>query len=402
MFATIAHLTPTEKLFASLGIERNQLVPLARVLEQRLAFSEIYEASLRLASLDTLLEVAAAVAVKGCRGDAGKVMEHKPETGALLLRAGANLKPGFVGRVVGNSNRSDCPPGQCVTEGRAIAVPDVRVRTDYELPEIFHAHAVISSLNMPIPIEDGMFGVLEVDTRTLREFDALDFTFLASLAGLVGEAIERVRTQQRLARELDARGVLLREQQHRVRHHLQTVQTLLNREARESGHPDLVARFRSIERRVVALASLYDHLLGADETGDIDLAAYLRDLCHGLARFFEPEERGVALDCTSDSGVFRLGTDEATAVGVVITELVANALEHSFGTERGTIRVSLSRKEEQPAISVSDNGSAPSGAVAPGAGIDICRRLLQNFGATLLQDDSALGTRWLIRFPSGQ
>src|SRR5689334_17640531 len=91
----------TGKLLSDVRIGGGTLVPLDRVIEQRLAFSELYTVALLQPSLDVVLGKAARTAAEGCRAPYAKVLEHKPGDGQFLLLAGWNLKPGYVGRLVG-------------------------------------------------------------------------------------------------------------------------------------------------------------------------------------------------------------------------------------------------------------------------------------------------------------
>jgi GAF domain-containing protein len=161
------------------------MVALARVIAQRTALAEFYAVALLQPSLETLLVEAARVAAKGCDAPQAKVLERDAQSAQFRLLAAWNLKEGYVGRLVG-SIAADNPPGQCLAERRAVVVPDLRAHPDYHLPEIFGAHGVVASANVPIIGSRGAFGVLEIDVPAPRAFDALDLSYLAAVAGLVG------------------------------------------------------------------------------------------------------------------------------------------------------------------------------------------------------------------------
>jgi two-component sensor histidine kinase/putative methionine-R-sulfoxide reductase with GAF domain len=386
-------------LSSGLTADEQTLVPLRRVLEQRSAFAELYTVTLLHPSLEALLDEAARVAAKGCHAAQAKILEHKAEAGEFLLLAGWHIKPGFVGRLIGSAGAGS-PPSQSLAEQRPVVVPDVRLRGDYDLPRIFAEHDVASSANVPIATSEGLFGVLEVDSPKPNSFDALDLSFLISIAGIIGSAVERVRREAALRVELDARTALLREQQHRVRNHLQTMQAMLHRHAIEAPDAETKRRFKDIERRVLTLASLYDHLLGTNLSEHVDLAAYLHALTEGLRRFYEPEANGITLRCGPHDAVTMMVLDACTAVGIVVAELVANALEHAFDARGGTITVRLRGDNRSVRVSVADNGKGMSGGEeGRSIGLGLARRLLATFGGSLTREPSHSGTIWCIELP---
>ena len=243
--------------------------------------------------------------------------------------------------------------------------------------------------------------MLEVDSREARSFDAVDVSYLASVAGIAAEAIERVRREGALRAAHDAHAVLLREQQHRVRNNLMTIQALLYRNARETSSEESRRRFQDVERRVFAMAALFDHLLGIELSDRIEVAGYLESLCGHVRTLEALQERGIELAFANRDGRVELPLDLCTAAGTVVNELVANAAEHAFDDHGGRIEVRLGRSAAGVEIQVADDGGGFAEPETPSVGLSVSRRLVRQIGGTLELRAAATGTTWTIALPGG-
>ena len=391
--------TPAATFLRSIEIDRAASVPLARVVEQRAAVAELCASALLQPSLDVLLAEACRVASAGCDAPLAKVLEHHPSEGQFVVRAGVGWQPGVVGRARAADDPSN-PAGESLATRRPVTVRDVRQRRDYHLPPIYPQHGIVSTANVPILGISGFYGVLEVDRSEERPFDSLDSTFLASVAGIVADAVERVRRQDALQKTHDARAVLLREHHHRARNNYQAIIARLQRHARAATTEDSRRRFEDVERRVFGLAALYDHLIGDAGEDRLDLARYMADLCDRMREFYAVAERGIELSCGCRGGSIALDTDSCTAFGIAINELVANAVEHAFGPQGGRIDVRLQQAAGGVEAVVADNGG---GFGAPGPesiGLSVVEQLVATAGGSLSRAvPEGGGTVWTILLP---
>lgn len=390
-------LVPTWRLLNELPIRPGAMVPIERVMRQRQAISEIGAAAARQVALPDLLDYAVERAADGVESEMAKIAALQPD-GSLLIISGKNLKPGVAGsaRVAGDPSN---PAGQCISEGRIVTVPDLRACPQYRLPPLYAEHSVISTVNIPIMLGTGPFGVLEIDAVQPREFDALDLSFLIGIAGIIGEGVARVRREAALNEQLSARDILLREHHHRVRNQYFVLTSVLNRHSRQASAPDSREQFLAVERRVFALASLYDHLLGVDQHGTVILQDYLASLCASLREFYaRPEHRiSIAFHRTGDVPA---AIDVASTLGLIVNELVANSVEHAFPQGRGgEIRVCVEREPGGGIrMIISDNGIGYPPEADDAVGMTTVRRLLAQIGASIERSSDG-GTRWDIRVP---
>lgn len=368
------------------------------LIRQRKALADFGFYALQETDLDKLLTEAARQCAEGLGVRFGKVLEYRPGPNDLIVRAGVGWKENVVGRAIARVDMRD-PSGCTILTRRPVVVDDVNEAGAYNLPPIYPRHGIQSAANVPIlGADDLCYGVLEADSTQIRRFAPDDLDFLQGYANVVTGAIANLARMGQLRQENEALVDLLREQQHRTRNDLQSIATHLRMSAEQTGDAETRQRFGAIERRVFALASLYDHLIGTDLGRDVDLAAYLRDLVERAGKSLEGEARIVVVARVDLEPAPVLDPDSATALGTVVNELVANAAEHAFGENGGRIEVRVTRDGEgRPVIEVADDGHGLRTDYSAGLGLSIVRRLVARAGATLDLQSKAGRTLWTIR-----
>jgi two-component sensor histidine kinase len=381
-----------------LRVDENATVSLKRVLRQRTILAELSAVFLLESSLDVLLGEASRVAAEGCNAPFAKVLQHRPREGQFIVRAGVGWKSGVVGHARARDDSSN-PAGESFRTRQPIRVTDVRTRGDYHLPPIYPDHGIVSSANVPIIGGKGFYGVLEVDRRDDRPFDTLDTSFLARIAGIIADAVERVRREAGLRAAHEARAVLLREHHHRVRNGFQAIIARVQRHIRQATGEDSRQRLGDVERRVFALAALYAYLVGVEPSGNrIDFARYLGDLCSRMREFYAVDEHGIELSCGC-TGDVEYDLDTCRALGTAINELVANAVEHAFGPEGGRIEVRLRRGADTTILTVADNGAGFKKAAPESIGLSVVENLVSGIGGSMSRTRRDDGTTWVLTLP---
>ncbi|HEX5453597.1 MAG TPA: GAF domain-containing protein [Stellaceae bacterium] len=390
---------PAATFLRSIPIDASAAVALERVVRQRAGLAELCVAALLQPSLDILLAEACRVAAEGSDAPFAKVLEHQPEERQFLVRAGVGWKPGVVGNARAAED-PDNPAGESLAARRPVTVRDVRRRQDYHLPPIYPEHHIVSTANVPILGTAGFYGVLEVDRSDDRPFDALDTTFLATIAGIIADAVERVRRQAALQAAHDARAVLLREHHHRARNNYQSIMARLQRHALEATDADSRRRFEDVERRVFGLAALYDYLVSSDSTEKrLDFADYLSGLCTRMREFYGADEKGIELACDCNAAAVAYDAETCLALGAAVNELTANAIEHAFGPNGGRIAVQLRNGGAGQSLVVMDNGAGFDKARPASIGLSVVDQLVSGAGGSLSRSTADGGTVWTIALP---
>jgi len=148
------------------------------------------------------------------------------------------------------------------------------------------------------------------------------------------------------------------------------------------------------------LAKVYDHLLGTGLTRTIDFGSYLTSLCESFRDMENPQHRNIGLTCTSDP--LPLDLDTATALGLVVAELISNSYRHAFPNGTGTINISVyaGKAGEDAVINFVDDGVGFSLKTnGKRRGIGLVKRLMEQVEGTA-EVWSDHGTSWTLRFPA--
>jgi GAF domain-containing protein len=217
-------------------------------------------------------------------------MQYRADEDDLFLRSGVGWPAGAVGRLKVPVDQTT-PAGRTFVTGKPVITTDTGALPASTFPPFFARHGIVSSLCVPIQGSSGTFGTLGVDCTGPRVFEDHDVEFLRGFARVVAEAISRIRRRRALDRALqkkealaDERGVLLREMQHRVRNHLQLIQSSLSIQERRTEDIAAWQGFQEVAGQVLALSTLYDHLLGVGMGRTIELRAYLSSLCDSMGQ----------------------------------------------------------------------------------------------------------------------
>jgi chemotaxis protein methyltransferase CheR len=122
-----------------------------------------------------------------------------------------------------------------------------------------------------------------------------------------------------------------------------------------------VAQGHDAHQRVMSVATVQEQLHASGLNERIEIGPYLTKLCASLAASMVGERRPLSIKVQATSG--SAGSSEAVSLGLIVTELVINALKHGFPSgEKGEILVKYEAQNSGWQLSVSDNGSGPKEA----------------------------------------
>ena len=193
---------------------------------------------------------------------------------------------------------------------------------------------------------------------------------LVFIAEGLHRALETAKDAQR------ATALLLEEMSHRVKNKFAMVSSIISLQARRSS-PDVKHALEDIASRVNIIATVHNYLQLSRHEGLIDMSEYLPRLCESLDdALLGP--RAVSLHATAIK--VELPPDKALPIGLIVNELVTNAIKYAFEEgQTGQVSVDLSREENSFVLTVQDNGRG----YPPGAEAGLGSRLVTTFAAQL-------------------
>lgn len=207
--------------------------------------------------------------------------------------------------------------------------------------------------------------------------------------------------QKSLVDALLEKTSLLNEVHHRVKNNLQVVSSLLNLQSR--GVPEDVRKhFDESQGRVKAMALIHQQLYEQKSFERIEAVSYLRNLCDLMRRSYTGGTSHISIDIHAEGGPVYLMMDQALPFGLLVNELVMNAIKHAFiHKEQGTIEISVSQDSDHTTLMVRDNGIGLPEHIELGVtrslGFQLIPGLAEQLDAelTLTRDN---GTRFDVRF----
>lgn len=177
-----------------------------------------------------------------------------------------------------------------------------------------------------------------------------------AMVGVVRDITERKRTDEQIKASLREKEVLLKEIHHRVKNNLQVISSLLSLQAEYLKDESMVKIFRESQNRVKSMALIHEKIYQSQNLAEVDFDEYLRDLATQLFRSYGIGTHGISMNIEADKVV--LGVDRAIPCGIIVNELVSNALKHAFPEKTGG-RVDISLHtggQGDIVLTVLDNG----------------------------------------------
>lgn len=231
---------------------------------------------------------------------------------------------------------------------------------------------------------------LVLTARKLDYFDKNNVRLLLTIADVTDARIAE-KLKDDLLRE---KAILLQELQHRVANSLQIIASVLMQSARRVQSEETRLHLHDAHHRVMSVAAVQKQL-AVSRLGDVALRPYFTELCESIGASMIRDHDQLSLDVTADDSV--TSADISVSLGLIVTELVINALKHVFpGHRSGKIGVDYRSDEESWTLSVDDNGigmpTDPKNA-PPGLGTGIVEALAQQLDATVHITDTDPGTR---------
>ena len=194
------------------------------------------------------------------------------------------------------------------------------------------------------------------------------------------------------------REVLLREVNHRVGNSLQIIASLLHLQASSSTQDDVKAALTNAMGRVAAVAQVHRRLYTSHDLKSVLLNQYLDALLEDLRRSAEGNRMS---RLTLKAEPVEIDPDRAVAIGIIVNELVMNAVKYAYPDGAGPIHVVLTAQGDDLVLSIADEGVGLNVKVDPsstGMGQRIVSAMASKLEASVERDPAHAGTRIVLRF----
>ncbi|WP_240462075.1 AAA family ATPase [Burkholderia sp. Nafp2/4-1b] len=276
------------------------------------------------------------------------------EATAVAAREGTEVR--FDSRPVNAQDLSSAVLLESIRTQRALLIDDAFSDPTWSTDEHFAAQHSRSVLSLPLVKQSKLIGVLYLENELAPGvFTPARLAVLRLLASQAAVSLENASLEEKHAL-LAEKDALLHEVHHRVKNNLQLISSLLNLQAERVTDKDVAELFADSRNRVRSMAMVHENLYRAGNFARIAMTAHVKTLCGHLARVYDMGRLGVDLQIDVDD--IQLNMNRAVSCGLVINELVSNALKHAFPDQRGgVLKVELKAIDDQRcALIVADDG----------------------------------------------
>jgi two-component sensor histidine kinase len=267
-------------------------------------------------------------------------------------------------------------------------IPKLRVLLEKIIPE----HGAMDDYEVEHAFPD-------IGSRTMR-LNARQVFYEGSAGTTILLGIEDITAWRILEREKDEllrqKDVLLEEMQHRIANSLQVISSVILMKARTVKSEEARLHLRETHERVMSVVAVQKQLHADGGIGPVEVTPYLSMLCETLARSMIGNTRAISLNVVGEGG--SVPRRQAESLGLIVTELLMNALKHAFPDEKteGRIIVAYDQAGTNWKLSVSDDGIGRQDGVfaqaKSGLGTGIVKALAQQLDAKVETVTGAGGT----------
>jgi len=292
--------------------------------------------------------------------------------------------------------------GEVVRQGKPVVVNDFHAANPLKRGTPEGHVELLNFMSVPVLHEGRVVAVAGVANKAgpYGDGDVLQLTLLMDACW---QMVVRMEAEQDVLRSLQEKEILLKEIHHRVKNNLQIISSLLFLQMEYVSDPADKILFAESQKRIQAMALVHEELYGVG--GDLS-SVNMRDYVPRLAeRVASGANIPVRVECRVDE--VRLPVTRSIPCGLLLNELVMNAVKHAFrpgqGLTQGHLRVTLARAGDRLLLTVEDNGPglAPDFDItAVGTlGMTLILSLAAQLGGQVTAENASPGARFSLAFP---
>jgi PAS domain S-box-containing protein len=225
---------------------------------------------------------------------------------------------------------------------------------------------------------------------------------VTALIGSAQDITERKQAEEQVKQSLREKEILLRELNHRVKNNMHVISALLNLQASYTDNDEVKTMFADLHNRIQAMSLVHEKLYQSPDLSRIDLQDYVEDLVYLIltGNLSAVDRISLVLDIEP----IQVSMDIAIPFGMILNELISNAMKHAFPDERsGGIRLRLLQEQGVIELDYADNGiGVPEGfdfRRQQSLGMQTIIALAERQLGGTATFRSQQGINWSIRFP---
>jgi PAS domain S-box-containing protein len=219
--------------------------------------------------------------------------------------------------------------------------------------------------------------------------------------GMLRDVTDRKHAEEKIKASLKEKEILLREIHHRVKNNMQIISSLLRLQSRAIEDKRMVEMFKESQNRIRSMALIHEKLYQTEDFTKVNFAHYIKSLTVHLFHTYKVDLNVVKMNAQVED-VF-LDINKAIPCGLIINELVSNALKHAFPNGRkGEILIRLvSRKDKKTKLTVNDNGIGLSQKIdfrePETLGLQLVHDLVRQIDGSIMMSRKG-GTKFSVEF----
>lgn len=331
----VANAIQSSRMYRKMETQVTQLTTLSEV--SRSITSGMY--------LDEILQLIVAMTAESMKFKIVTVMLLDEEKGELIIQATQSTSREYIRKP--NLKLGESLAGKAISEGRPIAVLDVKKTPEYRYPDIARKEGLCSMISVPLRLRDKSIGVINCYTSTPHEFTNEEISVLMAIGSHAAIALENAK--------LVVRSAIVQEMHHRVKNNLQTIASLLRLQMHYSKLKSVEDVLQESINRILSIASVHE-VLSKEEMERVSMRKVAENILHETRQaLLLPGKHIETLLAGSD---IMLPPAKATSMALVLNELVQNAMEHGFeNLDHGQIKVELIEEEREIQLLVTNDGT---------------------------------------------
>lgn len=211
-------------------------------------------------------------------------------------------------------------------------------------------------------------------------------SIITEVSGIAHDITEKKLSQQKVEQSLKEKEVLLKEIHHRVKNNMQVVSSILNLQSSYLSDPYALSVLKESQNRIKTMSYIHESLYQNKTFTSVNFSEYLQTLTNNIIQSYSISESKIKLNLNIEK--INLSLDNAIPTGLIVNELLSNAIKHAFpGENTGSITVNLKQDLNNINLSITDNGAGFDDYIdfynSPSLGLQLVNTLIEQINGTI-------------------